>query len=119
MSFIFGSAGTFGSVLVNILVDQTLWHCLFICSFCILSDSWKCRQTMDGVIVGHVLKFPALIALVHVSPTGNPAAVWRYFTVWLINGRLYALFAHSFAHSFLVLFFADTVHNFAPLDLHP
>jgi hypothetical protein len=74
---------------------------------------------VDGVIVGHVLKFPALIALVHVSPTGNPAAVWRYFTVWLINGRLYALFAHSFAHSFLVLFFADTVHNFAPLDLHP
>ncbi len=74
---------------------------------------------MDRVIVGHVLKFPALIALVHVSSTGNSAAAWRYFTVWLIKGRLYALFARSFIHSFLVLLFVDTVYNFAPHDLHP
>ncbi len=40
--------------------------------------------------------------------------MWRYFTVLLINGRLYALFAHSFFVSS-----ADIVHNFAPFDLHP
>ncbi len=52
----------FISVLANILVDQTLWCCFFICLFCILPDSGKCRRTVDGVIVGHVLKFPGLIA---------------------------------------------------------
>jgi hypothetical protein len=115
MSFIFGSAGTFVSVLANTLVDQTLWRCFFRCPFCVSADSGKCRQTLDGEIVGHVLKFPALIPLVHVSLTGNLTAAWSYFTVWLIDGRSYALFAHSF----LVLFFADTEHNFAPCDVHP
>ncbi len=67
----------FVSVLVNILVDQTLWCCFFICPFCVLSNSGKCCQTVDGVIVGHVLKFPALIALFHVSSTGNPVAAWK------------------------------------------
>ncbi len=50
-----------------------------------------------------------------MSLTENPAAAWRYFTVGLINGRSYTLFAHSF----LILFSAKTVHNFAPFDLHP
>jgi hypothetical protein len=115
MSFIFGSASTFVSILANILVDQTLWRCFVICIFCVLSDSGKCPRTVDRIIVGHVLKFPALISLVHVSLTGNPTAAWRYFTVWLINSRSYTLFACSF----LVLFSADTVNNFAPFHLHP
>ncbi len=50
-----------------------------------------------------------------MSLTGNPPAAWRYFTVWLINGRLNILSAHSF----FVLFSADTIYNFAPFDLHP
>ncbi len=71
------------------------------------------------VIVCHVLKFPAFIALIHVSLTGNPAAAWRYLTVCLMDGKSYALFAHSFDRSFFVLYCADVVHNFAPLDLLP
>ena len=51
---------------------------------------------MLGVMVGHVLKLPALIALIRVSSVGKPAAVCRYWTVWLIKGRPYTLFALSF-----------------------
>ena len=70
---------------------------------------------MLDFIVGHVAKFPALIAFNHVSIVKNPAAAFRYFTVWLIDVKSYTLFALS-----LVVFsLADTVHSFAPLDLHP
>ena len=70
---------------------------------------------MLGVMVGHVLKLPALIALIQVSSVGKPAAACRYRTVWLIEGRSYTLFALSF----FVLSTADIIHNFAPFDLHP
>ena len=66
-------------------------------------------------MVGHVLKLPAFIALSHVSSVGKPAAACRYQTVWLIDGKLYTLFALSF----LVSSSADIVHNFAPFFLHP
>ncbi len=46
--------------------------------------------------------------------TGNHAAAWRYFTVLVIDGRSYALFACS-----LFVSSADTLHNFASFDLHP
>ncbi len=37
---------------------------------------------------GHVRKFPCLIASIHVSLTGNPAAAWRYLIDCWIEGRL-------------------------------
>jgi hypothetical protein len=58
---------------------------------------------------------PALIALIQVSATANPAAAWRYFTVYLIDGMLYALFACSIFFPFS----AVIVYSFAPFDLHP
>jgi hypothetical protein len=66
-------------------------------------------------IFGHVVKYLALMAFNHVSFVGNPAAACRYFTVWLIDGKSYTLFA-LFVDVFSL---ADTVHSLAPLDLHP
>ena len=67
-----------------------------MCPCCVSSDSGKWRQTVLGVMVGHVLKLPALIAFSHVSSVGKPAAACRYLTVWLIDGKSYTLFALSF-----------------------
>ena len=66
-------------------------------------------------IFGHVVKFLALMAFNHVSFVRNLAATSRYFTAWLIDSKLYTLFALSLD----VFLLADTVHSFAPLDLHP
>ncbi len=41
-------------------------------------------------------------------------AAWCYFTVWLIDGRLYAFFARSV----FISFFINIVRSFAPFGLH-
>ncbi len=53
--------------------------------------------------------------MIQVSETGNPPAAWWYLTVWLIDGRLYALFACSV----FVSLSTDIVHGFAPFGFHP
>ncbi len=72
-------------------VDLTPWCCYFIWPFWVSSESGKCFQTADVVRLGHVIKFPALIASIHVSLTGNPVGAWRYVIVCGIDGKLYRL----------------------------
>ncbi len=93
---------------MSLLVCCVCLHFLLSLSLIILPDAFSScvLLTVVGVMIGQVLKFPALMALI-------PA--WRYFTVWLIEGRLYALFSFS---DLLPLLSTDIAHKFAPLDLH-
>ena len=108
-------AGTFVSVSSCTFVDYTPWCCRFICPFWVWSDSGKWCWTVLGVIAGHGLYFPDLMTLIHISFTENPAAVFRYWIVWLIDGRLYTLFACSF----FIVPSAKIIHNVTPFGLHP
>ncbi len=70
-------------------VNLTPWHCFFIWPFWDSLESEKCFWTADVVRLGHIRKFSALIASIHVSLTGNPAAARRYVIVCGIDGVRY------------------------------
>ncbi len=63
------------------------------------------------VSLDHVMKFPTLMAFIHVVSTGNPAAVWRYLMDWGIDGKLYTFCTSSL--SFSLSFDTDNFHSFS------
>ncbi len=96
--------------------DLTPQRCFFMWPFWVSLESGQYFWTADVVRLGHAIKFPALIASIHVSLTGNPAAAWRYVIDCRIDCNVYILFASSLIWLFC---FADTIHSFSWLLLHP
>jgi hypothetical protein len=57
------------------------------------------------------MKFPALMAFIHVALTGNPVAAWKYLMDWGIDGQLYTFCTCSL--SFSLSFDTGNVHSFS------
>ena len=55
----------------------------------------KCFQTKAEVRPGHVVKKPAVIAVVHVETTGLKADWWRYCIRSDLVERVWTLFEHG------------------------
>ena len=54
----------------------------------------KCFRTRAELILGHVVKKPAVIAVVHVDTTGMKAAWWRYCIMSELVERVWTLFEY-------------------------
>ena len=64
---------------VNVCVDLVFCLAWFMCPFIVGSGSVKYFWIVFSVIIGHVAKYPFLIAFNHVVFVGYPAHGWRYF----------------------------------------
>ena len=61
------------------LVDRMFCRSWRRCPFAVAMLFGKCFRTRADVRPGHVVKKPAVIAVVHDDNTGLKAALWRYY----------------------------------------
>ena len=73
------------------LVDRTFCHSWRRCPFAVAMLLSKCFRTRAEVRPGHVVKKPAVIAVVHVDTTGMKAARWRYCIISDLVERVWTL----------------------------
>ena len=55
----------------------------------------KCCRIRADVRPGHVVKKPAVIAVVHDDTTGLKAALWSYFMMSNLMDRVWELLEHG------------------------
>ena len=55
----------------------------------------KCFRTRAELRPGHVVKKPAVIAVIHVDMTSLKAALWRYCIMYDLVERVWTLFEHG------------------------
>ena len=106
------SSPLLSSVADVVFVDRNPLHVFRPCPLCVSSDSGKCLVTALAVRPGHNAICLFLMAFSHVGFVGKPAAACKYRTIWLMEGKLYTLFANSTVEFSVVI-----IHNFAPFVL--
>ena len=100
----------------NGFVDLTFFWVCFILPLDEIIEGARCFCTTSAVILGQVMKKPALIALIHVSFAGKKHAACKYLTVLSIEEILNTLFMECslmlvFVPDFLDLSSRFTSHN--------
>ena len=76
------------------LVDRKFCRSWQRCPFAVAILLGKCFRTRVGLRPGHVVKKPAVIAVVHDATIGLKAALWRYCMMSDLVERVWALFEH-------------------------
>ena len=77
------------------LVNSTFCRSWRRCPFAVAMLLGKYFRTRADMRSGHVVKKPAVIAVVHDATTGLKAALWRYFMVSDLVERVCTLFEHG------------------------
>ena len=75
-------------------VDRTFCGSWWRCPFAVAILLGKCFWTGAELRPGHVVKKPAVIAVVHVYTTGMKADWWRYCIMSHLVERVWTLFEH-------------------------
>ena len=78
------------------LVDRTFFWSWRRCPFAVAMILGKCFRTRADVRLGHVVKKPAVIAVVHDDTTGMKAALWRYCMISELLDRVWTFFEHRY-----------------------
>ena len=76
------------------LVDRTFCRSWRRCPFAVAVLLGNFFRTRAEVRPGHVVKKPAVIAVVHDDTTGLMAALWRYCMISDLVERVWTLFEH-------------------------
>ena len=76
------------------LVDHTSCWSWRRCPFVVARLLGKCLRTRAEVRLGHVVKKPAVMAVVQVNTTGLKADLWRYCIMSDLVERVWKLFGH-------------------------
>ena len=76
------------------LVDRAFCRSWQRCPFAVAMLLGKCFRTRAEVIPGHVVKKPAVIAVVYDDTALTKAAIWRYFIMSDLVERVWKLFDH-------------------------
>ena len=77
-----------------LLVDRTFCLSWRRCRFAVAMLLSKFFRTRADVSPGHVVKKPAVIAVVHDDMTGLKASMWRYCMMSDLVERVWTLFGH-------------------------
>ena len=76
------------------LVDCTFFRSCQRCPLAVARLLGKCFRTSAELRHGHVVKKPAVIAVVHVDTTGLKDARWRYCIMSDLVERVWKCFEH-------------------------
>ena len=76
------------------LVDRTFFRYWRRCPFAVAMLFGKKFRTRAHVRPGHVVKKPAVVAVIHDYTTGLKAALWRYCIISDLVERVWTLFEH-------------------------
>ena len=76
------------------LADRKFCRSWRRCLFAVAMLLGKCFRTRADVRPGHVVKNPAVIAVIHNDTTVLKAALWRYCMMFNLVDRVWTLFEH-------------------------
>ena len=77
------------------LVDHTFCRSWRRCPFAVARLLGKCLCTRAEVRPGHMVKKPAVMAVVQVVSTGLKPSRWRYCIMFDLVDRVWILFEHG------------------------